>query len=80
MTELDNEISEYFESLVLRLPLWIRRLFDTELLVFALDDNGNLEVMVDKSIPKKRLGKINRKISEYLDSHDAPFLKRVNIH
>ena len=75
-----EQIRFYFETLVDSQPSWIRRLFDEDIICFALSDEGDLELYIDKSISKKRLEKINRNLAKYLECHDAPFLKKINIH
>lgn len=78
--DFKRQVENYIASLVDSQPLWIRRLFEKDLVWFSIDEYGTLDLAIDKSVPKKRIGKVSRRISLYLSKHPTDFLQKILVH
>lgn len=73
-------IDRYIHKLVKRQPEWLRLLFDSEQIVFIMDENGALALNVDESLDFSKKIQAQRLISQYMTKNPSPAIKTIKVH
>lgn len=79
-----RELDKYTRKLVRGMPNWIKRYFKEGLVIFELEDDGNLclgfAVLDDGlEIPENKKALIADKVCEYMESHPCPVIKVLEV-
>ena len=72
-------IDKYTRRLVRRQPQWIRTLFETERIVFVVDDDGLLSLSVDESLPLDKKNLAALMIGRYIEKYPCDTIQITRI-
>lgn len=64
-----RELDKYTRKLVRAMPRWIRKLFNTNKLLFQVDKNGALELCCVESIKQEHRDKVGHAVYKYMDEN-----------
>lgn len=67
-------INRYFRKLVRRQPGWLKDLFDTDRVVFAIDINGMLGLEIDEELSDEIKESARHLIHKYISTHPPKFI------
>jgi hypothetical protein len=75
-----KQLDGYINRLVKRQPLWLKKLFVSEQICFAYEEDGSLELAVDPTLPEFTREKARILIAKYLDKNPCLALREYRIH
>lgn len=67
-------LSKYIVKLVRRLPFNYKKLFDEDLVVFCVEDDGSLMLSIAEDLPEHIQRGVRKAVAKYMNTHPCPVL------